>query len=380
MRYPALEGLRGLAALVVVIHHHLLVLPTLFPYAENATGLAAVFLYSPVHLVWAGGEAVLLFFVLSGFVLSLSTWEGHPLKMPEFIIKRIWRIWIPCLIAVTLAFGAAKLVGPQAISGTSPWFNAIWQQANMTAYIDHLLMLGNMDRANQAFIPVVWSLKWEMWGSLLLPLILLVACQRSAIVIAGSAGVLAYYWWAGGGSAVPEGLLRFLPMFVLGATLAYHRTEVTAWIQRQTQSVQRLLLMLAVVIIPFQWYGFSNAPSFARSAINDYAALTGAALLIVLALGCNGVNRWLERPIVLWLGRISFSVYLYHALVLTVVVRLGHQFLPLPVLMLLSFGLTFIVAHIAYDRIERPAMRYGQQIMRRYSEHSLPSSKAQKIL
>lgn len=367
MRYPALEGLRGLAALVVVIHHHLLVLPTIFPYPTDATGVLAVLLYSPLHLLWAGGEAVLLFFMLSGFVLSLSTWEGRPVQMQEFIIKRIWRIWVPCIVAVTLAFGAAELIGPSVLPTASTWFNSIWQAANLRAYSEHLLMLGGIDSYNQAFIPVVWSLKWEMWGSLLLPLVLLAASQRSALVIAGSAISLWVYWQGGGGSAVNQGLLRFLPMFVLGALLAYHSSRVAAWIQHQTHLTQMLLLALALLIIPFQWYSFTGAPSPTRSIINDYAVLSGAALLIALALGCSNVKQWLEHPFILWLGRISFSIYLYHALVLTVLVRLGTPYLPRPLLILLSLGLTFAVSHFAYEKIESPAMQYRRKLKNNYS-------------
>ncbi|ALE82194.1 acyltransferase family protein [Pseudonocardia sp. HH130629-09] len=76
-RVPALDGPRGVASLVVVVNHCLMTDPTLAAVAAGtgraAPGTLAWWLaYTPLHLVWAGTEAVLLFFVLSGFVLTGS--------------------------------------------------------------------------------------------------------------------------------------------------------------------------------------------------------------------------------------------------------------------------------------------------------------------
>jgi hypothetical protein len=76
-RLPSLDGLRGVAALIVVVHHTLLTVPSL-SVAYFLDGPAAVrgskawwLSWTPLHLIWAGGEAVIVFFVLSGFVLAL---------------------------------------------------------------------------------------------------------------------------------------------------------------------------------------------------------------------------------------------------------------------------------------------------------------------
>lgn len=269
------------------------------------------------------------------------------------------------MVAVSLAACSAALIGAKDVSGTSTWFNAIWKGASVDAYAQHVLMLGSMDLMNSTYIPVVWSLKWEMWVSLLLPLVLLLARQRPLIIVSLGTLSIGWYWTASPYSTdVFRGLLRYLPMFVLGAVLSHHRQALTVWVTRLNDAMCAALLLLALLIIPVQWYGYAPQPLLGRLALNDYAVLLGAALLIVLALGWKRWQLWLERPGLLWLGRVSFSLYLYHALVLAVVVRLGAGLLPLPVLILTAFALTLGVAHLGYEYVERRAIERGRATTR----------------
>src|SRR4051794_31450307 len=75
-RLGGLDALRGIAALVVLIHHALLTTPSLGEVQRYgprpATGWERALAVPPLHLLWAGSEAVLVFFVLSGLVLTLS--------------------------------------------------------------------------------------------------------------------------------------------------------------------------------------------------------------------------------------------------------------------------------------------------------------------
>lgn len=75
-RLSSLDGLRGIAAVVVLIHHALLTLPQLADAYYDMDGLSEISLawiltYTPLHVFWAGAEAVSLFFILSGIVLTL---------------------------------------------------------------------------------------------------------------------------------------------------------------------------------------------------------------------------------------------------------------------------------------------------------------------
>ena len=75
-RILALDALRGVAACTVMFYHCLVAMPAFYAVytAQPAAPEAIVWwlAYSPLHLLWGGLEGVIVFFVLSGFVLALS--------------------------------------------------------------------------------------------------------------------------------------------------------------------------------------------------------------------------------------------------------------------------------------------------------------------
>ncbi|MFC7480349.1 acyltransferase family protein [Luedemannella flava] len=167
-RHRSLDGLRGLAALVVVAHHALLTQPSL--YAANARGGAAAWwlTYTPLHLVWAGREAVFLFFVLSGFVLTLPFLrDGVPGQWVAYFPRRFVRLCVPLAAAVLVSAAIAWLVPRVVTDGASGWLN---QHAGPASIVDTLTLARAMP-LNSA----LWSLRWEIAFSCLLPLFLSVA-------------------------------------------------------------------------------------------------------------------------------------------------------------------------------------------------------------
>lgn len=90
MRYPALDALRGVASFMVLTHH--CVLAGLIPISPG-WGLV-LSRYTPLHLLVNGRAPVILFFVLSGFVLSLSL-EGARFFYAQFAARRLCRIYLP---------------------------------------------------------------------------------------------------------------------------------------------------------------------------------------------------------------------------------------------------------------------------------------------
>ena len=106
-RLPSLDALRGMASLVVVVSHCYL----LIPEARRATLDAswASYLLLPLY---NGSAAVVVFFVLSGFVLSLPSWRGSVPSYPRFVVRRFCRIYLPFAASILLALALWRLTGP----------------------------------------------------------------------------------------------------------------------------------------------------------------------------------------------------------------------------------------------------------------------------
>src|SRR5690349_15794432 len=107
VRYHSLDSLRGIASLQVVIAHSLVAVPALESIVYNdptrlPRDVVFFFINSPISFLWSDSAAVKVFFVLSGFVLSLPYYNAekkHP-YYPRFFIKRILRLYLPCLAII----------------------------------------------------------------------------------------------------------------------------------------------------------------------------------------------------------------------------------------------------------------------------------------
>ena len=162
MRYKELDCLRGIAALIVVFGH-------MFNfYMTNADAneiLINLILYSPLRIFITGREAVILFFILSGFVLSIS-YFSHNVKYNNYLIKRICRIYFPYLIAIIFSFILIKLCNLYGVTQTNNLFSTVI----IKDLLYHLTLIGSFDatKINGA----IWSLVVEMRISIIFPFIM----------------------------------------------------------------------------------------------------------------------------------------------------------------------------------------------------------------
>src|SRR6476619_1096697 len=125
-RVTQLDGLRGIAALVVVACHIISTLPAIGGVFSDRTvalttaGTWAVF--SPLHVLWNGTPAVHVFFVLSGYVLVLPfTRPGAAASWAQYYAKRFFRLYLPAWASLAVAVALIALIPRTASPLQSPW-------------------------------------------------------------------------------------------------------------------------------------------------------------------------------------------------------------------------------------------------------------------
>lgn len=360
-RIHSLDGLRGVACLAVLLLHVAMMLELWGP--DGAYPLIP------------GTPAVVIFFVLSGVVLSIMPlarlrargtydWLGY-------YPRRVVRLGVPLVAAVALGIAAGYVawrMGSTGRSATAVEFAGTPQQVvhDVLMQFDVLFFVSD-DTQNLFGDPLVrvnspvWSMSWELWFSLTLPLV--VAClariRRDGIAAVGIlAGIFVSHWCG----YFP---LRLCLTFWLGVLLAKHLSELSA----QRPPVFHEIVALAVLLGAVELAQAAQAGLFGPLDALALAALqtllnAACAGLVALAMTDGIVRRALSTRPARFLGTVSFSLYLTHALVI------GGLEVVLPAIGITDGRVQACVAVLAclacaaafWRLVERPAIELSRRV------------------
>lgn len=302
-RIASVDGVRGLASLVVVIYHCSLV-----AIPHWGAGLSAWLTQSPLKLAFAGTESVLVFFVLSGFVVALPVLRDG-FAWSRYYPTRMLRLYLP--VWASLVFATAII----ALFPRKPHFapEDSWLQRAQASSVtwDSFLREASLGITSYDINNVLWSLRWELIFSLALPLFVgaAVLLRRYAVLCAAAMGGLTV-----AGRILDADALVYLPVFMLGTLMAVRLDDLRAWLgHRRHRLFWPALTCLAGLLLIASWLArpFIASDSVAGRALWGLAGI-GAALTIIVAIGWPRARTHLERPFPQWLGRISYSLYLVH--------------------------------------------------------------------
>lgn len=344
-RIEALDGLRGIAALVVVFHHCALALPAVREQIE------ATYILRPLV---AGPQAVYVFFVLSGLVLYPVVADAGLAAYPGYLARRIGRLYPPLAAIILISAAMLLLIQPTPPPGLSRWYvMESWHDHLSPALLaGHLLLLDPLH--DHQLDNAMWSLIPEIRIALVFPL-LAVAARRAgwttlAITFAlGMAGPYIPRPWPVLHQVDLLATLQYVYLFVAGAILAVHRQALCTWGRSVAAFDIAPAACLAALILLSAGPGLDPTPPMAL----------GATLLVATCLVSPRVHGWLTRPIFLWLGRISYSLYLVHLpVMLSLIGLLGHV-VPPRLLLLAVPPLALAAAALFHRTIERPSIVLG---------------------
>lgn len=318
-----LDMLRFLAAFAVVMSHVWRLICPAYP------------------LPWPGHAAVIVFFVISGYVIAFAT-DRAGQTPARYALHRSVRILSVTIPALLLAVCIAPLVGtaPLAPAGRVPYpagefWHAIWI---------NLVFLGEsswLGRVLPPFDPPYWSLSYEVWYYLLFGAWVFCA-PRWRLLVTLAIAVLAGLK-----------IVLLLPVWLLG--VAVYRSRI----QLDPPFALRLFILSALLAFAFYWFdlsvkmraglmllapGFMNDLHGSDQFVGDYVlgVLVAANFIAAASMGpyLAGLARW-QRPI-RYLASFTLSSYLLH-MPLTVLIWNGFGVhASLPYVLLLAAGIFLI--------------------------------------
>lgn len=346
---PHLDGLRALAILGILFEHFGMILPP---------------------LLRCGPISVRFFFVLSGYFITLSLWKlqaevagangGSFLPLCRFYLRRLVRIGPPFYLA--LLVGA--LFGVEEVRTNIFWL-ATFQANNYIAWI------GYWPNSISHF----WSLAVQEQFYLLWPVIVLTLPRRwflstmAAFIVFGL--VFRFCCIAGEASTLTRWVTIFgcVDSFAVGALIAY---------LKRARLLERMRFLSPTILLAMPLGAF--ACFFLGRALmtlpenNLFLALTETvdavflawALSAALAGGTGRYVRLLSWSPLVYLGRISYGVYIYHVFVIVLISPLLiHHGLTVDHFALLRTGIFFVltvaVASLSWHYVEQPFLAWKTQ-------------------
>lgn len=298
-------GLRGAAALLVVFYHLQYGATYRLPF-ETAT------LLFPRSYLWVD-----LFFVLSGFIISYTN-DGERRsaftkeQAKRFLIARLARIYplhLFCLTYLGLFVAAVSLVYVAA-GRASPF--EMWSGSGALNFASELLLI-------HAWLPFPltwnipsWSISAELFAYLMFPLIVGLHAYLPRVAEAGLLGIILLFYGAvaatSGNLDIVSGLapLRCLAGFGAGMLVYFHRRAIERWPTALLSTLQ--LAAAGTVVLGLAW------------PVNDVLLIPAFVLLVAATWPDRGmVARLLGRQAFQFLGEVSYSVYLNHVCLFTII-------------------------------------------------------------
>ena len=357
----SLTPLRGVAALWVVLFHYCWHFPAVHP--DRYTGA-----------VYKGYLAVDLFFMLSGFVISHVYHRVFAQQVTgrhywDFLKARVARIY-PLQLTVLLLFGATALAERAAVfaHGGSVGPIALIGERSLGAFFANLLMLQGIWARELSWNDPSWSISLEFLAYLLFPLLFPWLWRA---VPAAKAGIAAALLVVLGWLAYSTGddfnqwnglaaIMRCLPEFLIGALLysAYWGRVLGSVLATDTALITAILLLCGTLHV----------------AAPDFSIIPLFAMLLMTAVANKGrLGPLLNSAPLLWLGNISYSLYLIHWFVLFVATEglrahPGVDFAKLPA----ALSLALITAMLATSlSLATVSYRFVEVTGRRWLRHRL---------
>jgi len=372
---PALDGLRGVAVLVVLAYH--------LGGGSNSPHRIVHYIGEGVKAGWIG---VTLFFILSGFLITGILWDtkGDSHWWRNFYLRRTLRILPLYYLSLLLVLITAFYQGTFHLAATRVWSTALFLQNFPGIPKRNMLFPGSTLILRQ-----FWSLAVEEQFYLLWPFLLLIPKSRKgalrlcAATFLLSLAVRLGVWTL---CAAPDNFVALLPVrageMAAGAWLAIAYRD-SLWTRLQPWALR----LAAGGILGYCLTSLLNGGAADTGRLQmtvGLASLTiGLSGVLMLCLAEGRIAAFFSMPLLRWLGGISYGVYIYQLLLMPYfeawTERLthttgGNAFLA--VRALVTTVLTLVISWVSYHYFESPFLKLKRFFASRPVPGAIPSGQA----
>lgn len=358
-RYDSIEGWRALLAWWVVAGHLLGASGYQVPYFQEMNTVFG----DAMFVVRNGAIAVWVFMIISGFVIThLLLVRDEPYY--RYIARRFCRLWPLHVAMLILSFTLWKLgyIGMN-LGQAGEALSFVAEASMLQGILPNELWM----RQSSIINAPDWSISLEWQFYLVAPLIVTAFVRPSAsryIVFASILGLLAVGWLGVRNPVIFGNQWTYTFPSALPCSIMYFFIGV----------VSRLLLERApavatqglVVTMTAAMVAYILTPSFGDKVV----FVVWTLIFLSLSSPTNALNRLFRHPAVMYLGKISFSTYLCHHLLVHAVERnlVRHFAEPASIEKLLWMSaicvpLTLLVSILAFSFIERPGIELCRRVL-----------------
>lgn len=354
--YDFIDGLRGIAILMVIAAHHFYVNPD-SGFAMRLVG----------NLLGTGGYGVTLFFTLSGFLIAWPFWKRKVAASEKvvprgYFQRRFWKIYPPLAISLLIL---------------TPFY--VLDRSNDWSYVPIALRwltgLAFFTPVSWKLNPVMWTLVLEVQFYIVLPLVFLGLKRFSARTCLAGFTVLflvvpVLFRLLTGQTPTFQPIIAShfpsgLDSFYFGILIA--GLDNLGWIKKTWVWWG----VAGVVLWPLALFicGWTDMHPLTRTFMvdeleHDALKISAACLLLFIAQPQHPIARWLCAPVLRWCGIISYEWYLFHQ---PLIISSRNHFAPAggsvykyPLMTGIPLLISLILAAAVYWFFSLPILRYGR--------------------
>jgi peptidoglycan/LPS O-acetylase OafA/YrhL len=359
-----LDLLRGLAAVAVLIYH--VRYRFFYDYANlSQPDWAAKGFYA---LTSFGHDAVIIFFVLSGYFISSSVLRDAALgrwSWTIYTINRLARLYVVLLpgLLLTLCWDRLGLwLFPNAPVYTGAPQSWIHDFFPVQPRLQPDVVFGNASFLQTILVPplgsneALWSLSYEFWYYVLFPLAYFAWRAKSEKTIAGAALVAGLLWFVG----VPIAI--YFPIWLMGAAVCV-APMVPKWMRTHPRAVALAAMLLFVLVVAITHTRTFGSWAGGSQIARDYVTAVVFTVVLYVLLHNRAPSRVdLYQAIARTLSGFSYTLYISHLPIL-VFIRAAWSRSPLDatwqnmglalVLALICLGYAYAIARLTEARTDR---------------------------